>query len=192
MSPNADLLILSALTMERRKTDSIFWALQWVIILITNVLFVYKYFSRAGLNPVYSAIGYGLVVIGIAYLYRKKISALITERFARWASIALVVGLVAVIACAIIFISPYSLRVDRWSATTFFLDALFQGVYPYGVHTHLCETNFPSPFPFWHYLNIPFWLMGDVGWIQAFFLLLFVCAVYYYFRSWRALFTAVL
>lgn len=107
-------------------------------------------------------------------------------------SIALIIGIIIVISTAIIYIPPLSIQVDRWSATTYFLDALFNGIYPYSVHTHVCDTNFPSPFPLWHYLNIPFWLMGDVGWIQVLCILIFLGAAWYFFRSWNALLTILL
>ena len=178
--------------MERKNNERLLDILQWVIILGTNILFVYKYFSRAGLNPVCSALLYTVFFIGALILFRKKIAQHITERIARWSAVVLALGLLVCIAGAIICIDPYTINVDRWSATTYFLDALFQGIYPYGVHTHVSDTNFPSPFPFWHYLNIPFWLIGDVGWIQAFFLLVFLGAVYYYFRSWKALLSCLL
>ena len=166
-------------------TENIWTVLLWAVMLATNIFFIGKYFPRAGLNPVISAIVYGAVITGLAFLYKKRIAALISTRVACGLSVILTVGILLFIALAIRFIEPYSLQVDRWSATTFFLDGLVQGIYPYGIHTHAAETNFPSPFPLWHYLNIPFWLIGDVGWIQAFFILVFLGAVYYCFRSWH-------
>lgn len=176
------------------KTTKYFIAegLQWLLILITNLLFVCKYSPRAGLNPIICCFIYALIFSGFALLYRSQIYRRTSERIALGLSVALTALLVASIAISIIYIDPYSIGVDRWSATTFFLDGLFNGVYPYGIHTHLFESNFPSPFPLWHYLNFPFWLMGDVGWIQAFFLLVFLGAIYYYFRSWKSVLLTLL
>lgn len=162
------------------------WA-QWAVILATNIFFVCKYIPRAGIDPVWASILYGLVVMAGVFLYFRYIKDRLSERLARLFSFVLAGGVICFIACAIFLIDPYTIQVDRWSATTFFLDALRDGVYPYGVHTHVSETNYPSPFPLWHYLNIPFWLIGDVGWIQVFFLLFFLVCVYRYFQSWRAL-----
>ena len=173
-------------------TDNLLMILQWVVILTTNIFFICKYFPRAGLNPFICSVLYGIVITGLVFIYMKWIATRISKRLACWLSVALVLGIILFIALAIQFISPYSLQVDRWSATTFFLDGLFHGIYPYGIHTHAAETNFPSPFPLWHYLNIPFWLLGDVGWIQAFFILVFVGSIYYCFRSWHTVLATLL
>ena len=178
--------------MEKKLTDQIVTIIQWAIILVTNLFFVCKYIPRIGINPVLSAVVYSAVFCCLVYVYIRFVKQHLSERFACISSILLTIGLLSIIACCIFLIDPFSIRVDRWSATTFFLDALFEGVYPYGVHTHVSETNFPSPFPIWHYLNIPFWLIGDVGWIQAFFLLAFVVSVYIYFRSWHAVLSVLL
>lgn len=145
-----------------------------------------------GLNPIVCAIVYGVLVMGCAILYHRFVAPRLSEKAARNISILLVISIITLIALAIIFIPPLSIRVDRWSATSYFLDALSQGVYPYGVHTHVCDTNYPSPFPLWQYLNLPFWAIGDVGWQQAFFLLLFLAAIWYYYRSWQTLLLVVL
>jgi len=166
------------------------WA-QWLVILATNVLFVCKYVPRAGLPAWLCAVVYGLITTGLFMAYRYWLGSRISEKVAQWLSLTGIAAIIAVIAGAIFLIDPFTIQVDRWSATSFFLDGLFNGVYPYGVHTHLCEENFPSPFPFWHYLNIPFWLLGDVGWIQVFFLLVFMGSVYYYFGSWKAVLLTV-
>ena len=178
--------------MEKNRINNLSQLALWAIVLVTNLFFVCKYIPRAGVNPLWAAAAYALVFVGLVYVYRCKLAPLVSERWARVGTILLTAGIVGFIACVIAFVPPLSVQVDRWSATTYFLDALFRGVYPYGVHTHVSETNFPSPFPLWHYLNIPFWLIGDVGWIQVFFLLVFLAAVYVYFRSWRAVMSALL
>ena len=192
MKPNADRRILFERIMEKSKNNIVRILIQWLIFLATNLFFVCKYVPRIGWSPVGSGIVFGLVATGLFWLYREKIRQHISERLARNLSVLIIVGILAVITLAIILIDPLSIQVDRWSATTYFLDALFQGIYPYGVNTHVSEFHYASPFPLWHYLNIPFWLMGEVGWIQAFFLLVFVGAIYYYFRSWKIVLSTLL
>ena len=192
MNPSIGLLISFARKMGKKLIDRIPVAAQWAVILATNIFFVCKYISRAGMNPALASIVYGLAVAGGAFLYGRYVKNRLSERLARVLSFILAGGLIAFIACTIFLIDPYSIQVDRWSATAFFLDALRDGIYPYGVHTHVSETNYPSPFPLWHYLILPFWLIGDVGWAQAFFLLVFLVCVYRYFQSWRALLGALL
>ena len=157
-----------------------------------NLLFVCKYIPRVGFSPVLFAFLYCVCVISCVVLYKCTIAKRINERIARNLVVALVITILSVITMSIIMIDPLSIRVDRWSATSYFLDALFNGVYPYSVHTHVCETNFPSPFPLWHYFHIPFWLLGDVGWQLVFFLLLFLFALYYYFQSWLPVLSYIL
>ena len=192
MSPSIVHRILFAPIMDKKLTDRIGTLVQWAVILATNLFFVCKYIPRVGINPTIAAMVYGVAFCGGVWLYKQFVEKHISERFSQVSSILLTIGLLAAIAGSIILIDPYTIRVDRWSATTFFLDALRDGIYPYGVHTHVSETNFPSPFPLWQYLNIPFWLIGDVGWIQAFFLPVFLICVYVYFRSWHAVMNALL
>lgn len=164
---------------------------QGALFLAINVFFVCKYVPRAGVDPVLFSVLYVLIATGLMLFYRLKIHDRLTDKGARILSVLTLTGLVAVIAASIIFIDPMTIRVDRWSATSYFLDALFRGEYPYGVSTHLNIGNYPSPFPFWQYLNIPFWLIGDVGWIQVFFLLVFAGAIYAYFRAWKPVWIAL-
>ena len=179
-------------TMGKNNIYSVNSLLQWGVFLCVNILFVCKYIPRAGYNPFVSSILYGITVIGVIMLYKHLITPRLNERKACYISITILTGIVTCIALAILLIDPLTIRVDRWSATSYFLDALFQGIYPYSVHTHVCDTNYPSPFPFWHYLNIPFWLLGDVGWIQVFSLLLFIFAIWYYYRSWHIILNVLL
>lgn len=192
MSRNADHPILSAHTMDKKSVNLISSLTQWGVILVTNAVFAYKYISRIGINPIIATIVFCLFFIGAVWLYRHKIACYVTERIAKGFSIGLTIGIIGVIACSIFLIDPLSIGVDRWSATTYFLDGLTAGVYPYGVHTHLFENNYPSPFPLWHYLNVPFWLIGDVGWIQVAMLLIFIGCIYQYFHSWRAVLGVIL
>lgn len=73
-------------------------------------------------------------------------------------------------------IDPLGLQVDRWSAIHYFLDNLFQGIYPYAAQTHL--GGYGSPFPVWQVLHIPFYAIGNVGlsFFAALALFLFVIA----------------
>jgi hypothetical protein len=75
--------------------------------------------------------------------------------------------------------------VDRWSAVQFFLDNLFRGEYPYAAHTHGSVNNFPSPFPFWYVVNLPFYFLGDVGLELIAFLWLVAFAVRYFFKNYK-------
>ena len=160
------------------------------IFLFTNLLFIFKYLSRySASSPLLSGLVYIVFVLGLFFLVtglRNRFSEQ-TFKVLSWIIIA---GAFSVIGLALWKIDPLSVCVDRWSATSYFLDALFDGRYPYGVHTHVPPTahSYPSPFPFWQYVNIPFWLMGDVGYGLFFFLLLPFLAVKWFTNSYKSTF----
>jgi hypothetical protein len=159
------------------------YAVELLLFLFVNALFILKYVPRTDINA-YSVLGiFCIVVLAIVYLFSlpgsKKKEQLSKAGF--FLLLSLIIGGIIVF---LIKVDRYSVNVDRWSAVTFFLDNLFQGNYPYAAHTHVCETNYPSPFPVWYVVNLPFYLMGDVGLGLIFFILLTAFIVRYYFRSW--------
>ena len=164
----------------------------WLLILVVNLLFVCKYFSRAGLSPIWSCVGYTAGVVFVLVVWFVLVQKRLSDKMIYCLFWILLVSMTLGIGLALWKVDPLSVRVDRWSATTYFLDALFQGIYPYGVHTHVSETNFPSPFPVWHYLNIPFWLAGDVGLGLIVMLWITMVGLYCYTRNIRVVFTVLL
>ncbi|MDP4237928.1 MAG: hypothetical protein Q8904_00465 [Bacteroidota bacterium] len=152
--------------------------------LFVNGLFVFKYFSRAGVDPLVSLSIY-IVSILIALFSFYSLADKISEKTYKVTYWSILIVMVLIIIGALVFIDPYSIRVDRWSALSFFWDNFLQGKYPYSAHTHVSLTNYPSPFPLWHAINFPFYLMGDVGIGLIFFLILTVYFVRYFFSSYR-------
>jgi len=154
---------------------------QWLFFYALNVLFIWKYMSRTAYHPLI-----GTAVFTVIFLMTVPLFQYISKKGEKTV-ITVLVMLLAVstllIAALLYKVDRMELRVDRWSATTYFLDGLFSGIYPYGIHTHVCETNFPSPSPMWFYLNIPFWLMGDVGIGLICYLFLLVWLVWWFTRS---------
>ena len=161
--------------------------IQIFLFLFVNSLFVIKYFQRTGLNSLVSLTLYicffSFVLVLFAALSKK-----ISEKTYRIAFTVLLITMVLAISGFLVAINPYNIRVDRWSALSFFWDSLFHGKYPYSTHTHVSLTNYPSPFPFWHVLNLPFYLLGDVGIGLIFFLLLVSFSVYQFFSSYQRAF----
>ena len=155
--------------------------------MLINCTFVFKYSQRTPLNAWLCTLTYALFV---PFLWRICMPRLL--RHARTVTIAALIAATIVILLLLRTIAPLSVNVDRWSATTYFLNGLFSGSYPYGIHTHVCETNFPSPFPLWHYLNIPFWWLGDVGLALIPVLLFFAFIIIRFTRSWTSTLTAIL
>lgn len=161
--------------------------LQVLIYLLINILFIFKYFSRTAFEPSLLALGYTLVFLSLGVastVYGKRISEK-SFKTIYWLLLSL---MLLAIVLMLAYIDPYSVRVDRWSAVTFFLDHLFQGEYPYAAHTHVSTTNFPSPFPVWYAINLPFYILGDVGIGLIFFLLLAAFSIRYCFSSYKPAF----
>ena len=155
---------------------------QWLFYFLLNLLFIWKYMSRTPYNPMMGMAAFLLlctVSIKAYHLFFKG-----KERLSKYTIVVLFISACILIALLLYLIDPLTVRVDRWSATSYFLDGLFRGEYPYGIHTHVCETNYPSPSPLWFYLNIPFWLMGDVGFQLIFFLFFLILTVYWFTESY--------
>lgn len=158
--------------------------IQLFLYLFVNGLFILKYLPRSGVNSTFSLAFYLVLVFGIVLVYRIYFHRISEKAFKLAYRILLIIMILAII--GLLFkIDRYSVRVDRWSAVTFFLDNLFQGKYPYLAHTHVSTTNFASPFPLWHFINIPFYLMGDVGFGLIFFLLLTAYIIQVFFSDYR-------
>jgi len=165
--------------------------IQLILYLFVNTLFILKYLPRANVNVIMPVIVYCIFIIGIFYFYQKKILK-ISEKSLKIISLFIFIVVISLIIIILVKIDPLSVRVDRWSAVTYFLDGLFRGEYPYAISTHVSASNFPSPFPAWHYLNIPFYLMGDVGIGLIFFLIFFLYSFYLYSKSYKRTFFLLL
>ncbi len=158
--------------------------LPFLLFLLVNGLFVFKYSSRTSFSSFVVLVLYVVFVSCFLFLTRRKLE-LFSEKKTKclfWCLLSVVALIIFVILNKI---DPYSVRVDRWSAVTFFLDYLFRGEYPYGASTHVSATNFPSPFPVWYLINLPFYCLGDVGYNLVFFLFFVLLVLRYYFGSYK-------
>lgn len=158
--------------------------LQILLFLTINSLYILKYTPRYGLNGYLVLITYFVIFFVVYFSYQKYIARCAEKLFKSLYWVILIFAVIAIVGLFIV-IDPYSIRVDRWSALTYFWDSVFSGLYPYATHTHVSSTNFASPFPVWHLINLPFYLLGDVGISIIFFLGLIAVAVRYYFSSYR-------
>ncbi|MDR0307301.1 MAG: hypothetical protein LBI42_10765 [Chitinispirillales bacterium] len=134
-----------------------------------NALFVYKYGARIQLGFYGSVLLYTVFLITALPFYLKFLSAKI-ETLKNTHFVILYFGiLIFFVFSAVILlfkIDPYSIDVDRWSALHGFISYLFEGKYPYLARTHLGQAA--SPLPVMNFITIPFYLMGDVGYLQLF------------------------
>lgn len=169
------------------KDSNKFTFVQLLLYFFVNVLFIMKYIPRTGFNAIIPTVFYCLIIL-IVYLIYRRYSLVLKENTYKFLLWIFTFIAIIIITGILIKIEPLSVRVDRWSAVTYFLDSLFKGIYPYGTPTHVNLTNFPSPFPMWYVINLPFYLMGDVGIGLIFFLLLVLFAFYRLTQSYRQTF----
>lgn len=65
-----------------------------------------------------------------------------------------------------------TLNVDRWSVITSFWDNYFAGKYVYFALSHM--NNYPGPMPFYYVVALPFYLLGELGYLSIIGLLAFI------------------
>ncbi|QIK54078.1 hypothetical protein G7051_06920 [Dysgonomonas sp. HDW5B] len=125
---------------------------------VINMLFVVKY------CPAYSFLSaaiYGIVLSSSYSYYKYFLQDKLQKRHVYILLFALIV---CITISLLLLVDPYNVTVDRWSALYNWCDTLFQGKYPYDTltHTHIPE-NYPSPFPIWQIVHIPFYFLGEMG-----------------------------
>lgn len=167
------------------------YATQALLFLFVNSLFILKYLQRATINSGIFLSFYVILIVSLFFIYN-RFSFRIKESVYKVLTLISSTIVVALIATLLIKIDPLSVRVDRWSAVAYFLESLFRGDYPYATHTHVSETNFASPFPVWHALNIPFYFMGDVGIGLIVFFIATIISVHLFAGSYRKTFFFIL
>jgi len=82
-----------------------------------------------------------------------------------------------------ISIDGNTLNVDRWSAMEVGIRALLNGQYPYSAIDHLGGRT--SNLPTLIFLGIPFYLLGNIGFLQSFSFILFSYIVFIAFNNYK-------
>lgn len=142
-----------------------------VLYIIINLLFIYKYGIRQNIIPVQIIITLYLFISGFILLknpFDFEITKKIQSKYAYITSSFLIFIIIIAIT---FFTDGNALKVDRWSAMDVAISALLNGEYPYTAvdHLHGRTSNFPGLL----ILGVPFYLLGNVGYLQgASFLLL--------------------
>ena len=131
-----------------------------ILFVFINFLFVFKYSWRIIDYALPVALLYSLILlIVIIYLWR------IPQKFLKPKLLYFYLGIfIAGYIVYMQYLAVESLRVDRWSVITSFLDTLFSGDFPYLAKSHL--GNPPGPFPFYFIIAIPFYFIGEIGYLS--------------------------
>jgi hypothetical protein len=128
---------------------------------MVNSLFVVKYAARTMVPYPFAIVVYALLL-----LFWLSMMAYITGRpqitRISW-YVASVVVVTGILIALVIKIDPYTISVDRWSALHNVLANVFDGHHPFTAKTHL--GNQAAPFPMMYFIALPFYLLGDVGYL---------------------------
>ncbi|MCF0202270.1 MAG: hypothetical protein HUK08_02800 [Bacteroidaceae bacterium] len=131
------------------------------VCIAVNSLFVIKYGLRV--LPASAVTGAVIVYSGIwvslTYCCRNRYARELVAN--KWTVLLLFILILTTIIFLHIYIDPYSINVDRWSAIDGWGRYLLDGRYPYDAPTHLNGKG--SPFPVWQLFHLPFVMLGDVG-----------------------------
>jgi hypothetical protein len=128
------------------------------IFCIVNLLFIVKYGLRAGLLPTIAlCLVYAAFCFAAVFYITKIPGRMVTKR-----NTVIIAG-IAVLASLVVFmlVKVESLRVDRWSVISSFIENLLAGKYPYAARS--VNGNPPGPLPFYFVAALPFYLLGEIG-----------------------------
>ncbi|WP_353163181.1 hypothetical protein [Myroides odoratus] len=159
-----------------------------LLFILINYLYLLKYGTRYNLPLLPIIISFTVLQVcilgGRAIIYKllSKLNNLIYILF-----VCLIVGGILFLTK---YVDRYALQVDRWSAMEVAIRAIFTGEYPYTAIDHLGGRT--SNFPGLLLLGIPFYLLGDVGYFQAFSFLLLAFTLYTVFERQQAFYILLL
>lgn len=152
--------------------------------LFTNLLFLYKYGIRQDHIPMLILITiYTLFCTLFLYLDIFEFSILKKLNF-NFLYIAICLLILVLILFLTNTIDANNLKVDRWSAMHVGIKAIFNGEYPYIATDHLKGRT--SNFPGLLIIGMPFYLLGNVAYLQIFVFALLSYTLYNYLEIKKA------
>ena len=146
-----------------------------------NVIFIIKYTSRLNiLSPYLFGILYSFAVVFFLFLYSFPLKKEKTYNFIFYFLSVLFFALTIYINYKV---DTYKLNVDRWSAMEVGIKSLLNGNYPYTAIDHMGgrTSNLPTLF----FIGIPFYLIGNIGYLQSFAFLVFIGILFLSFSTYR-------
>ncbi|HHT9079547.1 TPA: hypothetical protein ACT5CJ_002334, partial [Flavobacterium psychrophilum] len=152
----------------------------YLIFILINTLFVVKYSSRIdAFNGYIVALIYTLLLSTIILVY---IRLNLKNYYKPLFYIISILFFVFTIYLNII-VDGNTLMVDRWSAMEVGIKALLNGEYPYSAVDHLNGRT--SNLPTLLFIGIPFYFLGNIGFLQSFAFLLFIYITLKVFNTYK-------
>ena len=162
-----------------RRFDKIFYFLLYLFI---NFLFIYKYGVRQDyINEFILITVYSILFFAFFYLLNKVKLKESISKIIYFSTVTLFFIFTVYINFKI---DGNNLNVDRWSAMENSIIALFNHQYPYTSIDHLNGRS--SNLPGLIIIGIPFYLIGNIGFLQSFTFLLFSYTIYYSLQNFKA------
>nr|WP_321453032.1 hypothetical protein [uncultured Carboxylicivirga sp.] len=152
-----------------------------LLYLFINNLFILKYVSRVNhVNEYMVAMGYSIAIIVGSFIYQRFT---LHHKVYSYLFYGLTIFFFLFSIVVNYKVDGNSLNVDRWSALDYGIRALLNGEYPYTAGTHMGgrTSNLPSLL----FIGIPFYFMGDVGYLQSFSFLLFAYIICKYVEGYK-------
>ena len=128
------------------------------LFLLISFLFAVKYGSRITSSYILLA-----SIISAFYLFIWK-KRFVFGRFHSKTIYILLVFFTLLFSIVFYKITPESLNVDRWSVITSFWDNYFNNEYVYAAKSH--KGNPPGPMPFYYIIALPFYFLGELGYLS--------------------------
>lgn len=128
----------------------------WIFI---NSIFVFKYSYRLSLLIAIACTAFyiGILCQGFWRYNKKPIS--ISNKI--WYLFLFSITIISIFIFKIIPVE--TIRVDRWEMIQIFWDSVYNGIYPYSVHS--LGGNYPGPMPVYFLIAYPFYLIQEIGWL---------------------------
>ncbi len=143
----------------------------FALFLFVNFLFTYKYLER--FTPWAVLVSVLVSLLYIVLFQKRDLLKFISKKI----EISFFIAFIVV--CLLIWkkIAVETLNVDRWSVITSFWDSYFANEYAYFAKSF--AGNPPGPMPFYFILALPFYLVGELGFLSIIGVLLFYWLMWY-------------
>jgi len=143
-------------------------------LLFIGALFFLKYSQRYVEIFVLAPAIYLVLGVLLLFFIDKKITS--RENIFSNSHLLFLAGVIVIFGVMLTFVSQTT-RVGRFPAMMEWLSNFQQGIFPYGTKTN------PSGFPFLFFLASPFYLLGDIGYLEVFGLFLFLMLIFKYSKT---------
>ncbi|WP_188652558.1 hypothetical protein [Yeosuana aromativorans] len=155
--------------------------------LFVNSLFVLKYTSRL---PIFNEYLFTCLYILFTFLFFNLINKIsLKDTFYKYSFLIITVFFFLFSIYLNNKINGNLLNVDRWSAMEAGVQALLNNEYPYSAIDHMGGRT--SNLPTLIFIGIPFYLLGNIGFLQSFSFLLFAFTMFYCLENYKARFVSL-